>query len=130
MKERVLTILICAFLFSSCGDESGDEQVQSLEPEALEDSIPTLNGRFIFLSDQAILKGENFIYGVTVDSLARDLAEKVKPYKTENFDMVPVSLKAKIIPGGNRDSWDKIIEIREVLKIADEKTASQEALEE
>ena len=130
MKEKVFGLLLCLFLFSACGEETGDEQMQSTEPEAVKDSIPTLSGQFIFLSNEAILKGEDFIYGVTIDSMALDLAEKVKPYKTENFDMVPVSIKAKIVPNNTRSGWDSLVEIREVLRVSDKKMASEEALKE
>ena len=130
MGEKVLTLLLCLFLFSACGS-SGDDEVQNVEPEAVQDSIPTLQGQFIFLSNEAVLKGKNFIYGITIDSIALDLAEKVKPFKKENFDMVPVTVKAKIIENTRNAGWDKLIEIREVLEVPAEKPASgKEAFEE
>lgn len=130
MKEKVLVLLLCLFLFFACGD-SGDDQVENIEPVAVQDSIPTISGQFIFLSNEAILKGEDFIYGVSIDSTSLDLAEKVKPFKNANFDMVPVTVKAKIIKNTGNKGWDQIIEIRELLDIPAKKPASEkEAFEE
>ena len=119
MKEKVLAILICVFLFSACGEESRDELPETAEPEVAQDSIPTLEGQFIYLADEAVFKGNNFIYGVVIDSTALDLAEKVKPYKKENFDMVSVVLRAKIRDNPGRIGYDEVIEIREVLELPD-----------
>jgi hypothetical protein len=130
MKEKVLALLVCLFLFSACGD-SGDDQMEGMEPEAVADSIPTLEGQFIFLSNEAILKGESFIYGVAIDSVSLDLAEKVKPFKNESFDMVPVTVKAKIVKNAGTKGWNETIEIREVLELPESKPASEkEAFEE
>lgn len=125
MKGKVLMLLFCLFLFSACVDRSEDE-MESLEPQAVEDSIPTLQGQFIFLSNEAVLKGNNFIYGITIDSMALKLAEKVKPFKNENFDMVPVTVKAKIIKNSRTAGWDESIEIREVLEVPANKPAPNE----
>ncbi|GHA35944.1 hypothetical protein GCM10007103_16750 [Salinimicrobium marinum] len=130
MKEKVLALLLCLFLFSACGD-SGDDEMESMEPEAVADSIPTLEGQFIFLSNEAILKGESFIYGVAIDSVSLNLAEKVKPFKNESFDMVPVKVKAKILKNSSTRGWNETIEIREVLELPESKPASEkEAFEE
>lgn len=117
MKERILTILLLvAFLFTACGDDTGDDPLEVQQVETVEDSIPTLEGRFIYLADAAVLRGDDFIYGVTLDSLGLELAEKVKPYKKESFDMVPVKVRARILPNPGREGWDEFIEIREILE--------------
>lgn len=117
MKERILTILLLvAFLFTACGDDTGDDPLEVEQVETVEDSIPTLEGRFIYLADAAVLRGDDFIYGVTLDSLGLELAEKVKPYKKESFDMVPVKVRARILPNPGREGWDEFIEIREILE--------------
>ena len=36
-----------------------------------------------------MLKGDKFIYGVTIDDLSKQLADKVKAVKSSDFDMVP-----------------------------------------
>lgn len=116
MKKQFLAILTLLFLFTSCGGDS-PEELQSKQPEVVQDSIPTLHGEFMFLGEEAVFKGDTFVYGVRIDSLARDLAEKVKEYKSHEFEMIPVVLKAKIMKTPGNRSWDENIEIREVLEI-------------
>ncbi|HET8855725.1 MAG TPA: hypothetical protein VFM60_07360 [Salinimicrobium sp.] len=115
--KQLLTILICFFLVTACGNDAGEEALEVRQPLVEKDSIPTLSGEFIFLNDAAVLKGRDFIYGVQMDSTAMKLARKLEPLKKDNFDMVPVVLKAKIIPNPRRDGWDEIIEIRKIIQI-------------
>ena len=63
-------------------------------------------------------KGNDFVYGVTIDSISKDLAEQVEDYKEDQFDMIPVTLKGKIIQNPGTTGWDEFIEIREVLSIS------------
>lgn len=124
MKFKIITILLCLVAFSACGDDAREEELETPQPEAVQDSIPTLTGKFIYLNDAAVLKGEDFVYGVNIDSVALDLAEKIAPLKTEDFDMVSITVKAKVMQNPKRTGWDEIIEIREVLKIPEQKPDS------
>lgn len=132
MKERILTILLLvAFLFTACGNDTGDDSLEVERVKTVEDSIPILEGRFIYLADAAVLKGDDFIYGVTLDSLGLELAEIVKPYKKESFDMVPVKVRARILQNPGQEGWDEFIEIREILEApANESALNDKALEE
>lgn len=117
MKERILTIILfVAFLFTACGGDTGDDSLEMEQVQTVEDTIPTLQGRFIYLADAAVLKGDDFIYGVTLDSLGLELVEKVEPYKKESFDMVPVKVRARILQNPGQKGWDEFIEIREILE--------------
>lgn len=117
MKKQLIAILIILVSLSACGSDP-NEDLQLQETQVVKDSIPTLKGEFIFLSDAAVLKGEDFIYGVNIDSISKNLAEQVEAYKTDQFEMVPVTIKAKIIPNPGSKGWDEFIEIREVLSIS------------
>lgn len=125
MKEKVLALLLCLILFSACGTDSRDEDMESNEPVAVQDTIPTLQGEFIYLADAAVFKGKGFIYGVMIDSLALDLSEKVQPFKKDNFDMVPVVLKARIINNPRQTGYDEVIEIKEVLEAPARKASNE-----
>ena len=130
MKNQYFFILIFTLLLSACGQEP-QEDLKPTEPVAVQDSLDVVSGEFIYLSDAAVLKGEDFIYGVHIDSISLNLAEKIEKYKKEDFDMVPVVVKGKIVTNPRNDGWDEIIEIREVLKVKEEKPISnQDSLEE
>lgn len=117
MKKKLLPLLISLVIFSACGDDAREDSLEIQQEETIQDSIPTLEGEFIYMADAAILKGENFIYGVDIDSVALDLAEKIRPFKEEAFDMIPVVVKAKIKQNPGQEGWDEIIEIREIIRI-------------
>lgn len=115
MKKLTL-ILLCSLILSACGNDAPDA-IPDHEQKIEKDSIPVLKGEFIFLSGAAVLKGNDFIYGVNIDSTSLELAEKVKEFKTEEFDMIPVVVKAKIMQNPKRDGWDEIIDILEIVEI-------------
>ena len=117
MKRGIFVILLALLTLTSCGNDS-NEDLQPKEEVVVKDSIPTLKGEFIFLSDAAVFKGNDFIYGVAIDSISKDLAKQVEAYKKDQFDMIPVTLKGKIISSPGTKGWDEFIEIREVLSIS------------
>ena len=117
MRTRLAIIIVALLSLTACGGDSGEE-LQPQQQEVVQDSIPTLKGEFIFLSEAAVFKGDTFVYGVKIDSLSTKLAKEVENYKQDQFDMIPVTLKAKIIPNPGSKGWDQFIEIREVLSIS------------
>lgn len=117
MRKELAAILLAFLSLTACGGDS-NEDLQPTQQEVVQDSIPTLQGEFIFLSDAAVFKGSNFVYGVKIDSLSKALAKEVEPFKQDQFDMIPVKLKAKIIPNPGMKGWEEFIEIREVLSIS------------
>lgn len=115
MKHLFIACLLLIGL-SSCKNDV--ETTQDNTEETVVDSIPTIKGEFIYIADAAVLKGDNFIYGVKIDTKAQELAERVKPLKREDFDMVPVEVKGKIMPNKETEGWDEIVEIREIIKVS------------
>jgi len=76
-------------------------------------------GDFIYIADAAVLKGTNFIYGVTLDEMATELAKQVKPAQDTEFDMVEVIVKGIISPKPEgQEGWDEIITIKEIVKVS------------
>jgi hypothetical protein len=100
------------------------------ETEKVPDSIQTLTGEFIYAGDAAILRGSEFVYGVTIDSMSKVLSEQIQPFQKEDFDMVSVKVKGKIVPNPRQEGWDENIEIREILEILDAKKAPEQQKEE
>lgn len=115
MKQLVFVFCLLLAVTACKNDVKPSEEISE---EKVVDSIPTIKGEFIYIADAAVLKGDNFIYGVRIDEKAEELAEKVKPLKREDFDMVPVVVKGKIMPNDAEEGWDEIVEIREIISVS------------
>jgi hypothetical protein len=124
MEKRLLTALLIAFTLISCGDDSREKEVEPVVTEVAQDSLKTVEAEFIYLAEAAVLKGKDFIYGVELDSVSMELVEQVEPLKRDEFDMIPVVVKAKIINNPGREGWDEIAQIREIIRIPKKKLDS------
>ena len=127
--RRIFSAILITIILSTaaaCGDDSRDEVVDPLATEAVEDSIRIIEGDFIKLADDAVIKGPDFIYGVELDSLSRALAQQVEPLKTDEFEMIPVVVRGKILPNPSRDGWEEVIQIKEILELPTQKQDSTE----
>ena len=125
MKKFLLIIALAITAFS-CQDEGREDLMNQPETEKVPDSIQTLTGEFIYAGDAAILRGSDFVYGVTIDSMSKVLAEQIKPFQKEEFDMVAVKVKGKIVPNSRQDGWNENIEIREILEILETEKATEQ----
>ena len=125
MKKFLLIIALAVTAFS-CQDEDREDLMNQPETEKVPDSIQTLTGEFIYAGEAAILRGSDFVYGVTIDSMSKVLAEKVQPFQKEEFDMVAVKVKGKIVTNSRQDGWDENIEIREILEIQETEKATEQ----
>lgn len=109
MKKIFLLILITITVVA-CKDN----------PEDRKSNDPQYDGEFIFIDDGAVLKGDNFIYGVTIDDMSKYLKDKVALIKKENYDMVPVTLKGTLSKKAEgAEGWDEILTITEIVNISD-----------
>lgn len=122
--KRLLGVLFISLLLFSCQNEERKELMEQPKAEKVPDSIQVLTGEIVYGTDAAVIRGEDFVYGVAMDSLSKILAEKVAPLKSDDFDMVPVTVKAKIIPNPKQEGWEEVIEIREIIEVADAKKVS------
>ncbi|AVR44991.1 hypothetical protein C7S20_06735 [Christiangramia fulva] len=100
------------------GCENSDRKDLLTQPETVKvpDSIQILSGQFVFGKDAAMLRGKDFIYGVKIDSMSKDLAAKVAPFKSDDFEMIPVTIKAKLLPDAQQNGLPQIIEIRQIIE--------------
>lgn len=124
MKRTLLTLFIGLLLLSACEDKKKKKEVEAPVEEVVKDSLTTVEADFIYLADAAVLKGRSFIYGVELDSVSMALVKKVEPLKRDEFDMIPVVVKVKIIDNPGREGWDEIAQIREILEIPERKADS------
>ena len=107
------------FTIASCKDDTAKavQENNTVEEETEQDTVPTVSGKFIFTEKDAILRGDDFIYNVEIDSLSRNLGKQVEAYKTDDFEMVPVKVKGKIKQSPRQTGIKKNIELREIVAI-------------
>ena len=122
MLKRIFIFFISMSLFISCKNE------EKKDPNSLEnstsksydqnDGLITLKGDFIFLKDAAVLQTSKDIYGVVIDEKMHELNTKIKSFKNETTDMVPVTVRVKKFPKPEgEEGWPFRVEIKEILKV-------------
>ncbi|HEA30125.1 hypothetical protein LCGC14_2644280 [marine sediment metagenome] len=87
-----------------------------------------IKGDFIYIADAAVIKGEDFIYGVEIDSMGMQLAKEAEPFKKGDFDMVSVVITGSLHEKeANAEGWDTIVKINKIIAVgpanAEENTA-------
>ena len=116
--KKVFVLLVSILALSSCKNK--EENKEPID----ESLLVEIKAEYIYYADAAVLKGTNFIYGVTLDEKAEELAEKIKPVKVDEYDMVPVVVKGIVNPKPEgQEGWDEIFTIVEIVSVS--KTASQ-----
>jgi hypothetical protein len=123
MKKIFLLIALTITIFSCKNSETKEAEGTS--------EVHTFRAEFLYIEDAAVLKGDNFIYGVTIDDKMQELANKVQPIKKDDFDMVPVIVSGILSkkPEGS-EGWDEIVTIKEILHVSDKPTKADIKIEE
>lgn len=125
MRKLGILLLICTVVIACKLD---NKKVVELEESDATDSGKTskqndgfiaVQGEFIYYADAAVLKTSNKIYGVVIDDVMQELQAKVKPFKAEDTDMVPVTVRGRLFKKApNEEGWEDKIEIKEILKVS------------
>ena len=116
--KKIVFITFLSIVAISCKnkEEKSLETESTVEISINEDKI--YKGDFVYLADAAVLKGDKFIYGVTLDDMATELANRVKPVKESDYDMVPVAVKGSVSPKPEgQEGWDEILTITEIVMV-------------
>ena len=117
MKKQFFAIITGLLLLTACEDNTTQEEV-IVTPVTAKDSLTTIEGEFIYLADAAVLKGRNFIYGVELDSVSLKLADSIAPLKRDEFHMIPVKIKGKVLRNPGGEGWEELVQIKEILEIS------------
>jgi len=115
--KKLFGMLMLSLLSFSCQDEGRGELMEQRKTEKVPDSIQLLEGEFIYSEEAAVMRGDDFVYGVTLDSMSRVLSERIAPLKSDDFEMIPVKVKAQIRPNPRQNGWEEMIEILEIVEI-------------
>lgn len=111
-------IFIIAILAVGIACENEPEIKPVIKAEATEkDSIQNYQGNFISVGNEAVLKGENFVYQVKMDSMTNILKETMKNYQLTDKNIIPVEVKGKVTDNKVRTGYSQVIEIREIVEI-------------
>lgn len=77
-----------------------------------------IKGDFIYIADAAVIKGDDFVYGVEVDSMLMELVKKTESFKKSNFDMVPVVIEGDFHQKErNTQGWDTLVKITKIITV-------------
>ena len=129
--KKIILITFLSIVSFSCKEEikTSKEKESKVALNSAEENL--YRGDFIFLKDAAVLKGDNFIYGVSIDELSKQLAERVKEVKDSDFDMVPVAEKGKISQKQEgQEGWDEILTITEIVLVGNSPSKIDVKIEE
>jgi hypothetical protein len=118
MKSIVYLFLLSVFSVSaiSCkSDKANEEKKASVEEtKTLKSEFSTLDGEFIHVDTAAVLKVRNKLYGVTMDDLALEAIEKSNALKTDDYDVINVTIQAEIKPNTETEGWEEIVTIKSI----------------
>ena len=136
MKKQLFVLCLLMTLFAC---KNGEEKEQVTTAETVSEIDTTINyktfsGEFIYIADGAVLKGNNFIYGVTIDDKMHELAKMVEPAKKDEFDMVPVQVKGELVVNplfvNTGEGWKQNVTIKEIIKVSDTPSPADVRIEE
>jgi len=114
--KKLIFIIVILTLGIACDNEP--EIKPEIKTEVTEkDSIQNYQGNFISVGSEAVLKGENFVYQVKMDSTANILIESLKKYQLDDRNIVPIKVTGKVIDNKVNKGYSKVIEIREIVEI-------------
>ncbi|MFD2563478.1 hypothetical protein [Aquimarina rubra] len=108
MKKSFLLIIVSLLIFSCKNEKKESSDIETT----------LIRGEYILINNAGVLKGKDFIYGVIVDDMAQQLAEKVKPLQREEYDMVPVVVNGVIKPN-TEEGWPEVVEIKEIVGVSE-----------
>lgn len=121
MKIKFLVIFLSLY-FISCNsnkENKNNEKEEIASPETTK--FKSYVGEFIKVDDAAILKGNDFIYGVVLDSVGLELASQAERLKYDEYDMIPVVVSGELIPNENKDGWEELIVIKQIIRLSEPK---------
>lgn len=126
MNKKLFSIcLLTVIAFTACknGEEKTTNEATTESAELSQPKDILWSGEYFYSDDGAVLKGRNFIYAVTLDDMAKELADQVTPVKKEEYDMVPVLVKGIVERNPALDEgkevWEQIITITEIVSVGD-----------
>lgn len=133
MKKINLIIILSLLLFACKNDQNSKVDLEENRAKSYDqnDGYVTIRGEFIYDEDKnaGVLQTPSEIYGVIVDDNVKLLNEKVKPFKTDMYTTVPVTVRVKKIENSTDvNTWKYKVEIKEILKVEAPDTTKEDVI--
>ncbi|MDN6279641.1 MAG: hypothetical protein L0J45_01410 [Psychroflexus sp.] len=123
MKRLKGIIVLACLVLISC-QENGKKDASATQKDVQKEKGTRtaevdkhVKGDFIYIDSLAVLKGENFIYGITMNKKAEELVERTNAVKKDSFDMVPVTLIGEIKKSEDKNTWEEWLRIEEIVEV-------------
>ncbi|MFO7744273.1 MAG: hypothetical protein R6V36_02690 [Psychroflexus sp.] len=116
MKKYLILITLFTFLGSCKSDSKTSDSEKNLQTESNLD-LQTVSGEFIYTDSVAVFKREDGIYGVVMNSQAKDLIAQVKEINSDPFASFDVTLKVDIKDNPEKDAWPQLMNIQNIIKV-------------
>lgn len=111
-------ISIVACQKSEKSDVSKTEKtVKEFESTRTYEAGKLIKGEFIYLDNLAVLKGDDFIYGIKMNDKANELVKKTNKVKRDSFDMIPVILTGEITKSEQKNTWEEWLIIEDIVEV-------------
>lgn len=119
---KVVSVLVLISLVSCQKSEKSkvsgsDKTVKEVKSSRIYEAGKLIKGEFIYLDNLAVLKGDDFIYGVKMNDKANELVKKTNKVKKDSFDMVPVTLTGELTKSEQKNTWDEWLIIEEIVDV-------------
>lgn len=125
MRKLSLLLLILIVVTSCKLDNKKEVDLKETDPvedaktSKQNDGLIAIYGEFIYYADAAVLKTTGKIYGVVVDEVVEELQTRVKAFKKEDTDMIPVTVRGRLFKKApDEEGWENRIQIKEILKVS------------
>ncbi len=131
MKKILLLLLLSVLVFSCNNTKTEKKELHNENTVTDSTALRTFEGEFIYTPEAAVFKGNSFVYGVKINEVAKDLANRVEAIKKEDYDMVPVIIRGEVKPKPEgAEGWDEIITITEIVNVSNTPTKADIELKE
>ena len=122
-KISIIALLVLLVSLVGCKSDTTETPEQETETKTVEQQKLNISaasnvykGEFIHVDSAAVLKGNNFIYGVKMDDITKQLISKVNSVKTDEYDVINVIVKGELTKN-TEDGWEEIITITSIEKV-------------
>jgi len=118
MKKIILLLMLSVAVFSCKNSEEKNSETSETTVENAE-TLPSYKGDFINANGAMVLMGNSFIYGVKHDAMADELSKKVAAVKTNELDMVNVTVQGEVSKNTDTSNeWEEEITITKILEVS------------